>query len=123
LCSAGSATTPVSLAVRRSRTVALPKSPKLKVFSTIGIIRQYRITAPIVFEEFASFTRRVLELLDDQELTDLPRPKQPKIQAYNLHGNFAQVCTESGVSLRLLKFAQALRLHKICTRFHSRNFP
>jgi hypothetical protein len=69
LCSAGSATTPVSLAVRRSRTVALPKSPKLKVFSTIGIIRQYRITAPIVFEEFASFTRRVLELLDDQELT------------------------------------------------------
>ena len=36
---------------------------------------------------------------------------------------FAQVCTESGVSLCLHKFAQTLRLHKICTRFHSRNFP
>jgi hypothetical protein len=32
LCAAGSATTPVSLAVRRSRAVTLPKSSKLKVF-------------------------------------------------------------------------------------------
>jgi hypothetical protein len=37
LCAAGSATTPVSLAVRRSRAVALPKSPKLKVFQQLEL--------------------------------------------------------------------------------------
>jgi hypothetical protein len=60
------------------------KIPQAESFSTIGIIRQYRITAPIVFEEFASFTRHVLELPDDEQLADvqellLTRPDAGKV--------------------------------------------
>jgi hypothetical protein len=50
----------------------------------VDILRQWRNLFPMVFEEFAPFTRRVLELLDDEDLAQvqgllLARPDAGKI--------------------------------------------